>query len=385
MSFQTFLSKNHLNNRKQTKGLIPKKDNSIKIKFCGNDFGGSQIHTLLGKLDYIIRTYKKACHTIYIIFYDNFEPRDKMTYILLEYIICMLYKEYGYNIDVYAKQCTTSIDTAGLKGSLLDGLMSGSMSMDDFCRQFEKKLYYYHFRRMIKKDDDSFAISNLMFDIKHYLTNVAISPDDAARIAEIVSELTDNACEHAGSDCLVDIDIPQEFYKAKDDLTGEYYSVNICVINFSDSCLGDNLKNKIINKRYRKHSRYDQLEEAYKNHKKFFKGKYNEDCFFMISTFQNKISGRDRETETGGKGLTQLLTELETNICNGYVLSGGKVIVFKPELIEYNDGGWVGFNKEKDFINTIPDDKAIDYSETYLNGTGYNLTLIYRRQEDDGK
>ena len=385
MSFQTFLSKNHLNNRKQTKGLILRKDNSIVIKFSGNKFGGNQIHILLGKLNYIVKTYKKACHTIYIIFYEIFVPKDKMTYILLEYIIRMLYEEYGYDIIVCANECTTMIDTAGLRGSLLDGLMSGNMSMSDFCRQFEKKLYYYHFRRLIKKDDDSFAISNLMFDVKHYLTNVAISPDDAARISEIVSELADNACEHAGSDCLVDIDIPQDFYRTEDDLTGEYYSVNICVINFSDNCLGDSLKNKIKNKRYKSHSRYDQLDLAYKNHKKFFKEKYNEDCFFMISTFQNRISGRDRETETGGKGLTQLLTELETNICNGYVLSGDKVIVFMPELIEYNDDEWVGFNKDKDFINRIPDDEVISYSDTYLNGTGYNLTLIYRRQENGGE
>lgn len=385
MSFQTFLAKNRLDNSKQTKNLMLRKDNSIVIKFSGNEFGGKQIHTLLGKLNYIVKTYKRACHTIYILFYGIFSPKDKMTYILMEYIICMLYKEYGYDIIVRAAECSTTIDTDGLKGSLLDGLLCGIMSMDDFCRQFEKKLYYNHFRRLIKKDDDSFVICDLMFDVKHYLTNVAISPEDAARIAEIVSELVDNACEHADSDCLVDIDIPQEYYKAKDDLTGEYYSVNICVVNFSDNCLGDNLKNKIINKRYKNHSRYAQLYLAYENHKKWFKEKYNEDCFFMISTFQNRISGRDKETETGGKGLTQLLTELETNVYNGYVLSGGKVIMFIRELIEYNDDGWVGFNKKKDFINTIPDNEAISYSDTYLNGTGYNLTLIYRRQGHDGK
>jgi hypothetical protein len=374
------LEKNQIKLAKKHKDSLIPRNRSVVIKFNGTDFGGNQIHILLGKLYYVINTYKKACRKIDIVFTEVFKPKDKLTYVLLEYIVCMLYKECGYNVNVRAKSFCTHINTVGFDESILCQLLQRKITLDTFCERYIRELRLFHFRRIIPQNDSP-AISELMFDVKAYLKNVAISVEDASRIASIVSELADNACEHARSDCLVDIDVARDLYTRDDDPEGRYYSVNICVLNFSDNCLGDMVKWKINNKKYDNSERYDKLEKAYCNHKLMFEGKYNEDYFFMISTFQNRISGRLDETETGGKGLTELLSELETNICDGYVMSGDKVIVFHPELIEYNEDGWVGFNECKDFINMKPDDKILNGSDTYLSGTGYNLTLIYRRTD----
>lgn len=381
LSFDLFLKKNQISYNKKNRELLLQKDGSVTIRFNGLDFGGKHIHFLLGKLHYVITTYKKACRKIYIRFTNTFTPNDKLTYILLEYIICMLYKEYGYIVYVKANGFHTTINTDGFSDSLLFELMCGKIDLENFCKRFNQVIHLFHFRRVIEASN-SFAISNLMFDVKNYLKNVRISKEDASRIANIVSELADNACEHANSNCLVDIDVSRNVFEKADDPTGIYYSVNICVLNFSENCLWDMVKQKMQNKKYEKSERYEQLGKAFSNHKKMFEGIYNEDYFFMISTFQNRISGRIDETETGGKGLTELLSELESNICDGYVMSGDKVIVFLPELIEYNEDGWVGFNQCKDFINSKPDSKVLTTSDTYLNGTGYNLTLIYRKQEE---
>lgn len=49
-------------------------------------------------------------------------------------------------------------------------------------------------------------------------------------------------------------------------------------------------------------------------------------------------------------------------------------------MLEYNEDRWLGFNKQKDFINKRPDELVILRSNAYLRGTAYNFTLIYRKE-----
>ena len=100
----------------------------------------------------------------------------------------------------------------------------------------------------------------------------------------------------------------------------------------------------------------------------------------MLAAFQNKISGRKEITKSGGVGLYEMISAVEKSADkhNCYVLSKDKVIQFFPQLLVSNMDNWVGFNKEHDFLNMPPDMQSINRSYTYLMGTGYNLTLIYR-------
>lgn len=378
--FKNFLDKNSINYGKKGLKIIKlEKNGTINLYFKPGDFGGTQVRSLLSKLNFVMNKYGSMCHTVRILI-ESFKPMDKLTYILLECIIYELMYKYK-NIYVLTKEIIPQIQTSGLSNSLLWNYIRGTLTKEQYCKRFFRSLQGNHYRRIICQDDSS-EISKLMTDIKIFLKIFDIEDENRSKIAKIVSELADNACEHSKSDCLIDIDVSKPIYTKQDDPNGVYYSVNICVLNFSDIYLGDTLREKILKRKYKSSNRYEDVANAYERHKVFFNFKYTEEHFFMLTAFQNKISGRENETETGGIGLNEMICEVEkrADTHNCYVLSKNKVICFLPEYLVNNPEGWVGFNKEQDFLNKCPDPNSIYDSDTFLTGTGYNLSLIYRRK-----
>ena len=380
MIFDEFLKLNsNAGNKRFQRELLLGKHGTIIIDVKGDYFDGKSINIILSKLYFITKRYKKGCKRIIFRFINDFRPEDKLTYIIFESIIYMLHKYYDYEVNIIIQKCKTSIHTIGVKGSLLLNFARRNIDKTQFQKKFMWIIDMTHFRRMVNYEDYE-EQSKLMYDIKHFVVNLGVNKDDSTKIAEIVAELADNACEHAQSDCLVDIDIAEGEFRKNGDEDGIYYSVNVSVLNFSEKYIWNNLEEKIVNKQYDSNSnRYNELEKAYSFHKQNFNDEYDGDYFFMISTFQNEISGRLNQTQTGGKGLTELLTEIGAKENDGYLLSGNKGISFPKELIQYDDDGWVGFNKKKDFFTSIPDPSILYKSDTYLPGTAYNLTFIYRR------
>ncbi len=380
MIFDEFLKLNsNAGNKRFQRELLLGKHGTIIIDVKGDYFDGKSINIILSKLYFITKRYKKGCKRIIFRFINDFRPKDKLTYIIFESIIYMLHKYYDYEVNIIIQKCKTSIHTIGVKGSLLLNFARRNIDKTQFQKKFMWIIDMTHFRRMVNYEDYE-EQSKLMYDIKHFVVNLGVNKDDSTKIAEIVAELADNACEHAQSDCLVDIDIAEGEFRKNGDEDGIYYSVNVSVLNFSEKYIWNNLEEKIVNKQYDSNSnRYNELEKAYSFHKQNFNDEYDGDYFFMISTFQNEISGRLNQTQTGGKGLTELLTEIGAKENDGYLLSGNKGISFPKELIQYDDDGWVGFNKKKDFFTSIPDPSILYKSDTYLPGTAYNLTFIYRR------
>ena len=378
--FDEFLKLNsNAGNKRFQRELLLGKHGTIIIDVKGDYFDGKSINIILSKLYFITKRYKKGCKRIIFRFINDFRPKDKLTYIIFESIIYMLHKYYDYEVNIIIQKCKTSIHTIGVKGSLLLNFARRNIDKTQFQKKFMWIIDMTHFRRMVNYEDYE-EQSKLMYDIKHFVVNLGVNKDDSTKIAEIVAELADNACEHAQSDCLVDIDIAEGEFRKNGDEDGIYYSVNVSVLNFSEKYIWNNLEEKIVNKQYDSNSnRYNELEKAYSFHKQNFNDEYDGDYFFMISTFQNEISGRLNQTQTGGNGLTELLTEIGAKENDGYLLSGNKGISFPKELIQYDDDGWVGFNKKKDFFTSIPDPSILYKSDTYLPGTAYNLTFIYRR------
>ncbi len=150
------------------------------------------------------------CHTICIKI-ESIKPIDKLTYILLECIIYELMRKYK-NIWILTKEIIPEIQTSGLSSSLLWAYIRGTMTKEEYCKRFFRSLQENHYRRMIRQDDSS-EISKLMTDIKIFLKVFDIEDDDRRKIAKIVSELADNACEHSKSDCLIDIDVSNPIYR----------------------------------------------------------------------------------------------------------------------------------------------------------------------------
>ena len=128
------------------------------------------------------------------------------------------------------------------------------------------------------------------------------------------------------------------------------------------------------------------MEKAYAFHSSFFDNDYTADDFFALSSFQDKISGRGFSF-TGGKGLTELLNELEvrSDAYNCYCISGNKRINLLKNYIASSSNGWIGFNKNNDFFNELPEKKCIERIPFFFPGTAYNLNFVLKQDNPRGK
>ena len=358
----------------QKQGIV-----NINLKEELFDAGG--IVKALNDIDYVIKTYKRACKKI-IFVCNKFQPADKLTYILLETIIYDLIINKGYDVVINLRNCRPGIDTEGINDSSILHINDLKNNIGRYKRKFAFEQSKTHFRRLLTKEQsEGIGMSTLLGELKTFFLTSDLKKENTDQLAEMISELVDNVGDHTEADCLIDIDISQSNYKKVGDETGEYIAVNAVVFNLGDKRLCDDVREKIENHYFDKSDRYELVETAYNSHKSFFDKNYNEEDFFNIVSFQDGISGRKGETATGGTGLTQLMKSLEANADDHgcYVMSGNRGLFFLPELLEYNEDNWLGFNQQKDFLTARPDAKVLLKSNAFICGTAYNFTLIYRR------
>lgn len=318
----------------------------------------------------------------------RFSPDDKLVYIILEYIISGFIIDYDIEVDFRINVFSANMNTHGFRYSVLS-----LMAKEDINKEIIKKKIYFdindsHYRRIAQNSGDIMISSNILSEIKTFFRRYDMPEDFKSKCATIVSELVDNALEHGHADCLVDIDVTDSIYRykkeAEDYKDGDFWGINIVVANFSERLLGDDLKDKIKNHKYKNSQRYDDVNLAYNNHSKCFSKKYMEDDFFNITAFQESITGRIGEINSGGTGLTELIKSLQEyadeNYC--YMMSGNKGILFKKEYLEFNDDNWLGFNDSKDYINCVPDKDILFRSKFYFPGTGYNFMFAFKKDEE---
>lgn len=321
---------------------------------------------------------------------------DKLTFIILECVVHYYINEVKCSNIIVQLNNKTSINTQGLLLSPLKELNVSSISTPKryelFNKKFNSDLSNHHFRRIILKEDDSYehpVASLLMQDIESYLKIQEVSKEYTDTIPSVISELADNVIEHSGSDCLVDIDITTSDFKKFNHDTGEYsnenyyYGLNVVVANLSEVLIGEKLREKVLNNTEELPHRYKIVKKAYNNLKNDYDENYNEEDFFVIASFQDRISGRIDSSVTGGKGLTELLKSLQENINTDkydcYMFSGNKVLWFKKEFLNYNSEGWIGFNKQNNFHNYKPDPNVFTKIPFYFPGTAYNLTFVVKK------
>ena len=281
--------------------------------------------------------------------------------------------------------------SAGISSSVLQILTNKRLNLSDrnekFIKVFEYKIYKNHFRKLLKYEDyqGTDKLSKLYDDITYFQRNLNIPPEYFDEISEVIVELLGNAIEHSKSDCLVDLDISRDYVNSKQE---PVLGINLVIINFSDTLLGNDIQTKIktIDFKNKKISeKYIKVNEALENHKEFFDENYDEEDFFNITTFQDRISGRKEYLQTGGTGLTKLIESLEDKSCDHacYVFSGSRILVFEKQYLTYKDN-WIGFNKENDFISTKPSSDIFQRSDFFMPGTAYNLNFIVK-VDNNGK
>ena len=120
------------------------------------------------------------------------------------------------------------------------------------------------------------------------------------------------------------------------------------------------------------------IEHIIADHRRFFREGYGDDEFFMLSAFQDRISGRPNEYLIGGTGLPTLIKWLEVQADgnNCYVLSGRRKMQFIRSLLEYDEDHWIGMNHEHDFQHCAPDKHVFSTFPIYFPGTAYNLNFV---------
>lgn len=359
---------------------IPFKNHMFTFANFSEILDGNQLATIIR---FINSTKKRFNNMIVPLCFDlgNIKVYDKLTITILECILYVLCKQ-NYPICVYYMM-PNEIHSECIKYSPMQWLSGNNISKaEKYCSSFEKDFSLGHYRRIIPLSaSEDGTLSAVMGDLQFFFRHVDIHDEYCKKLAEVCVELIGNACEHGQSDCLIDIDVTDIYRKKLPDggmSVDQFRGVNVTLVSFSQNLLGSGLKEKVFQEKA--NNRYKYVQNAYHNHKVFFSKEYTEEDFFRIVAFQDKITCRLDEYSAGGTGLTKLLQSLEElsedDVC--YVLSGEKGLLFKNNVLDYDQNGWIGFNAQKDFANAIPDPGIILKTPLFVPGIAYNLNYIVK-------
>lgn len=368
------------NNRKTYDKICLTKGKRIIYSFNAVKINGSSIERFLAFINGVHAKFNHMRLPI-VINLGKAMFEDKLTICIFETICYNLIKTYGHHIRLIYS-ISSDIRTEGFKSSPL--LLLGTNDkkhIEKFTNKFIRDMYGNHYRRVLsgtEKSDSNF-LCILMSDIDSFLKVYDIQEECRDEISEVIVELVGNAVEHTKADCLLDIDITDE-YTLKE--TQEIcYGINIVILSYSNKLLGDDLKDKIL-ANMELGERYSYVKQAYVNHSQQFTDNYTEEDFFNISSFQHKISGSRNKITNGGTGLTKLISSLvkrsEAHEC--YVISGTRVVFFRRDYLEYDNDVWIGFNNEHNFKDNIPEASVISYCPVCIPGTAYNLNFVMKKE-----
>lgn len=364
------------NNDKINIAHLQGKTLTYKSKVGKIDF--REIKKLLGFFSTIEHKYGLAKLKYIIIYEKEVVFEDKLTIVLFE---CLLYdlrinKSKDVQLRLHAKR---TINTEELEYSCL--FVGNNEELKD---KFNFNLHNTHFRRVVslKENDENLdSLSKIMGDITSFLKNCNIKSEYSSRASEIAIELLDNALDHSKSDCLIDIDVTQTPYTKYGDDKQQYQAVNIVVINFSDKLLGEDIKEILDNYNENCGQQFKKLLDYRNIHEEYFKEDYSIKEFYILSAFQNKITGRSEKALTGGRGLTKLIKGIQdyADTYKCYVASGSSVVFFVKDYIKQDENQWVGFN-ESNCFNDAPSYDVIKKSPLNIIGTAYNLNFVFKKE-----
>lgn len=310
---------------------------------------------------------------------------DKLTMMMFECICYALISEYGYPVKVICSARKEIISEGVHSSPLLILNSEKNENQERFCKKFREEGYLRHFRKIVPVSVvNGSGLSFLMQDIESFLKFMSVKESYRKELSEVISELIGNAGEHGKTECLIDIDVTEHYLSHKKE--GEFRGLNFAMVGFSENLFAQQLEEKIMNLDVQKdNGRYDAVRRAFDTHRAFFSDQYNEHDFFRIAAFQHRISGRLNNSKTGGMGLTKLISSLEDmaedHKC--YMISGGRAVLFRQPLLEFDSDNWIGFNSANSFLEAPPDPGVFENCRIYIPGTAYNLCFVMKEDEGD--
>lgn len=316
------------------------------------------------------------------------QPVDKLTMSLLECICFHVIQNLKRKI-VVTYNYTVDIVTDQMKNSAFAQLGPKGYNPDKFVSEFLRYSLHRQLRQIYQSNVD---IATVMSDFKTFGNMMGIGVDAANRLGKLVGEVVDNSVIHAQSSCFVDLDISTP-YKKKDS-NDRFYGINLTVMNFSKQYFYDGIRIKMdqFRQQYRSlktaalFKNYQNIEDAYNYHQKYFDTLYTQKHFWIIAALQHHVSGRNNQFYTNGVGLTELIRMIHkySDKQQCYISSGNIGIRFEKELMEYNNNTdkMVGFNESADFLTAIPDKHVLGNNKLHIPGTVYNLSFTVKESNN---
>lgn len=65
------------------------------------------------------------------------------------------------------------------------------------------------------------------------------------------------------------------------------------------------------------------------------------------------------------------------------MVSGDRALLFFRPYLEFDADNWIGFNKEKSFVNAPPDPGILKNSQVFIPGTAYNLCFVMKGEDEN--
>ena len=255
------------NNPRKSNPKINTKKVSAEFVCLDNEFGAKQLMELISFINGLHTKYRNINMPIYICF-KEVEIIDKLSYIILECICYSLMKDYRHEVAI-SWLPNNNILTQGVFLSPL-ALINNNVakSCPKYLEKFQSEIYRYHFRKVISEDKtDTNYLGSLQQDVFNFLSTFYIEENYKDDIVEMIGEIVGNAIEHANSQCLLDIDVTTDHSKCVESEVqdGDFYGINIVILNFSDVLFGDKIKKRIENEELDTDDRYIVLKKAYKS------------------------------------------------------------------------------------------------------------------------
>ena len=374
------------NNSDSDSGRVKFKKNKIIIDFGDIDcINGEVLKKIISCINYSINQYGNI-HIPIMIYFKKVSFADKLTFVCLECICYHLIKNKGIKVSIFGL-IKSDIWSEGINSSPLLLLNKKIPDTNSYLKKFKFDIFRKHYRKLVTYEYSQDEVLSFLFsDLKTFLDFFEPVGSYVDDICETIVELVGNALSHSMSDCLLDIDVTNNYKKSGFD-NNEYIGINIIVINFSEKFLYSDIQNKISNDIGLKY-KYQSLKKIYKYHKKhFFDSNYSELDFFNLASFQDKISGRENLYKTGGTGLTKLIKALQeksdSDIC--YVLTNKNILHFNKKDLIIDKEDWISFNEGKSFKYYSPANGIIDKCKVIFPGTAYNLNFVIKINKSKGE
>ena len=167
---EEFFLKNYDRNRKWKPMCALEESKSFVIVCNGKQISSIEIKQILTDIQHTIRArgILGQIDTIYINI-PSFNPNDKLVYILLECIVYSLISIYGYNGQLRINEFIGNINTQGFLHTALGEMVQRNLSRDEFYKEHWFSIDKFHYRRIVKSDEDMMSTSNMLSEIKTFL------------------------------------------------------------------------------------------------------------------------------------------------------------------------------------------------------------------------